>query len=124
MNVLDNGDADEYTANTLNPAHADFDGISNEHQALVRSRVQYLGGDRVIMRFRPYLEVFDLSKLLISGVQIQIDMYFNAPNLWTIRWDGVRTLRLTQPDVNVRLLIAQVRVSPSVYRDIAVDLKS
>ena len=72
---------------------------------------------------RPYLEVFHLSKLLIPGVQIQMEMYFNAPDLWTIRWDGARTLRLTQGDVNVRLSLAQVRVAPSVYREIAGDLE-
>ena len=76
------------------------------------------------LRFRPYLEVFHLSELVVPGVQIQIDMYFNSPDMWAIRWDGVRTLRLTQADVNVRLSLAQVRVAPSVHREIAADLKS
>ena len=76
------------------------------------------------LRFRPYLQVFHLTKLLVPSVQIQIDMYFNSPDMWTILWDGARTLRLTQADVNVRLFLAQVRVTPSVYREIAADLKS
>ena len=124
LDVPDDGEAGEYTANMLNPAHADINALSDEKKALVRSRIQFLGGGRVVMRFRHYLEVFHPSKLLIPGVQIQIDMYFNAPDLWTIRWDGARTLRLTQGDVNVRLFLAQVRVAPLVYREIAANLKS
>ena len=50
-------------------------------------------------------------------------MYFNEPAIWTIRWDGARTLRLTQADVSVRLFLAQVRVTPSVYREIVDDMK-
>ena len=75
------------------------------------------------MRFKPYLEVFHVSTLLVPGVQIQIDTYFNDPNMWTIRWDGARSLRLTQADVNVRLFLAQVRVTPSVHREIVDDMK-
>ena len=102
----------------------DFRALNDEKKALLNTRTQFLGGRRVTLRFRPYLEVFHLSKLLVPGVQIQIDMYFNSPDMWTIRWDGARTLRLTQADVNVRLFLPQVRVTPSVYREIAADLKS
>ena len=94
LDVPDDGDADEYTANMLDPDHDDHKALSDEKKALVLSRVQFLGGGRVTLRFKPYLEVFHLSKLLVPGVQIQIDMYFNSPDMWTIRWDGVRTLRL------------------------------
>ena len=124
LNVPDDGDADEYTANQLNPAHADFGDLSDEMKALPLSRVQFLDGGNVTLRFRPYLEVFHLSKLLVPGVQIQIDMYFNDQNIWAIRWAGARTLRLLQEDVKVRLFLAQVRVAPSVHRDISNYLKS
>ena len=124
LSVPDDGDADEYTANQLNPAHADFLALNDEMKALTLGRVQFLGGNNVTMRFRPYLEVFHLSKLLVPGVQIQIDMYFNDPNIWTIRWDGANNLTLTQDNVSVRLFLAQVRVAPSVHRDISNYLKS
>ena len=88
------------------------------------SRVQFLGGKRVALKLKPYLEVFNLSKLLIPGVQIQIDTYFNSPDVWTIGYDGARTLRLTQADMNVRLILAQVKVASSVHRDIVNYLKS
>ena len=89
-----------------------------------RDEPSFLGGKRVTLRFKPYLEVFHLSKLLVPGVQIQIDMYFNTPALWTIRWAGATTLRLTEADVNVRLFLSQVRVTPSVYREIMSSMKS
>ena len=75
------------------------------------------------LRFKPYLEVFYLSKLLVPGVQIQIDMYFNAPALWSVRWAGADSIRLTEADMNVRLFLAQVTVTPSVYREIMTNMK-
>ena len=126
LDVPDDGDAEELTAYMLDNAtpHNDFRALSDEKKAMVNARTQFLGGRRVTLRSRPYLEVFHFSKLLVPGVQIQIDIYFNSPDMWTIRWDGARTLRLTQADVNVRLFLAQVRVAPSVYGEIAADLKS
>ena len=126
LSVPDDGDADEYTANMFDTTtpHAHYTALSDERKTLVRSRLQFLDGNRVAMRFRPYLEVFHLSKLLVPGVQIQIDMYFNNPDLWSIRWAGADALRLTQADVDVRLFLAQVRVTPSVYRELMDDMKS
>ena len=50
LDVPDDGEADAYTANMLNPAHADFNALSDDKKALVRSRIQFLGGGRVVMR--------------------------------------------------------------------------
>ena len=106
LDVPNDGDADEYTANMLNPAHADYAALSDEKKALVDSRVQFIGGKRVALKLRPYLQVFHLSKLRVPGAQLQIDMYFNNPAVWTIRWHGANILRLQQADVNVRLILA------------------
>ena len=67
--------------------------------------------------------MFHLSKLLVPAVQIQIEMYFNSSTVWTLRWAGANTLRLTEADVNVRLFLSQVRVTPSIYREIMSDMK-
>ena len=87
LDVPDDGDADELTANMFDNAipHNDFGALSDEKKAMVKPRTQFLGGRRVTLRFRPYLEVFHISKLLVPDVQIQIDMYFNSPDMWTIR---------------------------------------
>ena len=101
----------------------DYKALPQDLKNVVQGRAQFLDGKAVTLRFKPFLEVFHLSKLLLPGVQIQIDMYFNAPALWTIRWDGASTLRLTEADVKVRLFLSQVRVTPSVYREIMTSLK-
>ena len=75
LDTPDDREGGEYTANMLNPAHDDYKAMSDEKKALADSRVQFLGGKRVTLRFRPYLEVLHLSKFLVPGVQIQIDMY-------------------------------------------------
>jgi len=112
------------TANKLDPTHADYDALPQDLKNMVQSRIQFFGGKRVTLRFKPYLEVFHLSKLMVPGVQIQIDMYFNPPALWTVRWAGADSIRLTEADVNVRLFLSQVRVTPSVYREIMSSMKS
>ena len=83
LDVPDDGDAGEFTANKLDRAtpHADYVALDAQHKAEVDGRIQFLDGKAVTMRFKPYLEVFHLSKLLVPGVQIQMDMYFNAPSL-------------------------------------------
>ena len=68
------------------------------------------------MRFTPNIEVFHLNKLLVPGVQIGIQMYFNSPNLFV---NGVGAAgRLTHEDVKVRMYLCQVRLDPSVYREL------
>ena len=115
LGVPNDGDADELTLNKLNPAHEDYKAMPQDLKNVVQGRIQFLGGKRVTLRFKPYLEVFHLSKLLVPGVQIQIEMYFNPPAMWTVRWAGANTLRLTEADVSVRLNLCQVRVTPSIY---------
>ena len=103
LGVTNDGEADELTANQLDSTRANYTALPQDLKNLVQGRIQFLGGKRVALRLQPYLEVFHLSKLLVPGVQIQMEMYFNPPDMWTIRWDGASTLRLTEADVSVRL---------------------
>ena len=69
------------------------------------------------MKFKPYLEVFHLSKLLVPGVQIQIQMNLNSAAMWGMKHGGDRELRaLTAEDISVKLFLNQKKVEPSVYR--------
>ena len=79
---------------------------------------------KVTLRFKPFLVVFHLSKLLIPGVRIQMQMYFNNHSMWSVVYGGARPLRLTEADVNVRLFLAQVRFTPSIYRELEDDMKT
>ena len=69
-----------------------------------------------MLRFTLHIEVFHLNKLLVLGVQIGIQMYFNSPSLFL---NGVNVAgRLTQENVKVRMYLCQVRLNPSVYREL------
>ena len=113
---------DALTANQLDLAHADFAALSQDTQEVVRGMkgllADFVGGNKVTLRFKPYLEVFHLSKALVPGVQLQIQMYFNSPDMFTMRFQGAKALRLRQEDVKVKLYLAQVRVTASIYREL------
>ena len=57
--------------NRLNLGHDDNIALLENEQGWVLSRAKFLYGHRVILRIKPYLEVFNLSKLLVPGVQIK-----------------------------------------------------
>jgi len=44
--------------------------------------------------------------------------------MWSVVYGVGRTLRLLEADVNVRFFLAQVRVTPSIYRELVEDMKT
>jgi len=118
---------DTLTATQLNLAHNDFKAMPPERQALVRElRAQATGTDSQtrIYSFVPHIEVFHLSKLLIPNVQIGIQLYFNSPDVWSWQMDGAVTFRIDSRDIKVKLYLCQVRLNPSVYRELMNDMGS
>lgn len=113
----------ELTANNTNTeddGHEAFNALSSNQQASVKlmkaEQNNYTTGKRHVLRFTPHIEVFHLNKLLVPGVQIGIQMYFNSPNLFL---NGVNVAgRLTHEEVKVRMYLCQVRLNPSVYREL------
>lgn len=85
---------------------------------MVQSRLKFLGGNKIVMRFTPSLEVFRLGKLLRPGIRLQMDMFLNNPDLWTIRHGGGVTLQLIHTELQAKWYIYPTRVQPSVYREI------
>ena len=116
INTYDDGEGQDMTINKFNTNHNDYKALPEGRKNMVQSRLQFLDGKKVTLRFKPFLEVFHLSKLLVPGVQIQMEMYFNDPDMWTIRWTGADSLRLTEAEVNVRFFLCQVKVKSSIYR--------
>ena len=97
--------------------HDDFQALSATQKETVRAMqaevVKYAGGKTRILRFKPHLEVFHLNKVIVPNVQIDIQMYFNSPNLFL---NGhTQAGRLTAEDVKIRLYLCQLRLNPSVY---------
>ena len=102
-------------ANELNLIHDYYKALPEDEQACVLARKKFLDG--VILRFKPYLEVFNLSKLLVPGVQVQIQMYLNSHEIWSQTNAGARQVRdITADDLKVTLFLRQKEVEPTVYR--------
>ena len=113
------------TAANAGAGHNDFQQLSTNQQAnvkLMKEQAIYTEGKTHVLRFRPHIEVFHLNKLLVPSVQIGIHMYFNQPDLFL---NGVALHgRLTAPDVKVKLYLCQVRINPSVYRELMETMDS
>ena len=105
------------TANQLNVGHDDHKALSEDEQNWVKSIKPFNGGKKVVFRFKPYLEVFQLSKLLVPGVQIQIQMYLNSREIWNQKHGGARHIRdITSDDLKMTFFLNQKEVLPSVSR--------
>ena len=71
----------------------------------------------MVFQFKPYLEVFKLSKLLVPGVQLQIQLYLNSLEIWSQKHGGARHIRdISTNDLKMTLFLNQKKVLPSVYR--------
>ena len=118
---------DDLTANQLNEAHSDFKALSDEYQHVVKTleleNAKYAAKKRLFC-FVPHIEVFHLSKLLVPNMQIGIQMYFNSPAWWTMRYHGAIAFRLAADDIKVKLYLCQVRLNPSIYRELRSEMDS
>ena len=72
-----------HNTNKEGDGHEAFQALSSNQQAsgqlMKAEQGNYTDGKRHVLRFTPHVEVFHLNKLLVPGVQIGIQMYFNSP---------------------------------------------
>ena len=116
---------DTLTANQLTTTHDDFKALSDEYKYVVRSLKDQLSrsaGKTRVLCMVPHIKVFQLSKLLVPNVQIGIQMYFNPPALWTMRYNGAISFSLNPANIKVKMYLCQVRLNPSVYRELVDDM--
>ena len=114
------------TVNQLDFTHADFAALPDTQQTVLKHmRAEYgeYAGKTHVLRFKPYIEVFHLSKLLVSGAQMGIQLYFNSPDFFMVRYRGTDTLRLQATDIKVKLLWCQVQVNENLHRDLALKME-
>ena len=57
-------------------------------------------------------------------MQIGIQMYFSPPTIWSLRYHCAIAFRVIAEDVKVKLYLCQVKVSPSVYRELMSNMDS
>ena len=58
LSVPSRGEADVMTANKLDTTHAEYEDLPQDLKNMVQSRIQFFGGKRVTLRFKPYLKCF------------------------------------------------------------------
>lgn len=114
FDVPDEGDPDVLTANQADTTHDDFAALPDDKKRMILARVKFLGGNRVVLRFTPALEVFRLPRLLVPNVQLQIQLYLNNPRMWSLVYHGDVLPRLTDQDISARLILKQVTLQPAV----------
>ena len=112
------------TASQLDNAtpHDDFEALSPKTKNLVLEITKYAGGVTRTLIMVTHIEVFHLNKLLIPQVQIGIQLYFNPVELWLLQYAGAIAFRLDPEDVKVKLYLCQIRLNPSVYRELMSDM--
>ena len=115
---------DTLTANQQNQDHNDFKAMDEEKQQVVKTMQQLIkkhaGGKARILTFVPHIEVFHLSKLLVPRVQIGIQIYFNSPSLWNMKYTGGVDYRLNAEDIKIKLFLCQVNTS--IYRELMISM--
>ena len=115
LTIRDQSD-DAKTANQLDTTHDDYKALPEDERNWIKARTKFLDGNSIILRFKPYMEVFHLNKLLVPGVQIQIQMHLKSHDIWSQTHGGARHIRdLTAEDLKVTLFLCQKTVEPSVY---------
>ena len=114
---------DALTANQLDMTHADFTALPMDTQQQIRDMkkklAQVFGSNKAILRFKPHLEVFHLSKLLVPGIQLQIQMYFNRPVMFMVRFAGAKAIRCESEIVPG----SSEGDRPSIYRELTDNMK-
>ena len=110
------------SANQLDTTYTDYAALSHKGRTFVRDLrdeiTKYAGRVTRTLIMVPHIEVFHLSKLLIPQVQIGIQLYFNPVELWSLQYAGAVAFRLNPEDVKVKLYLCQIRLNPSVYREL------
>ena len=99
---------DTLSTDQLNTDHASFKAMSNKYQHVVttlKEELDRFAGKKRILCVVPHIEVFHLNKLLVPNVAIGIQMYFNPPALWTIRYHGAVSYGLNAGDIKVKLYL-------------------
>ena len=108
------------TATNAGAGTNDFQQLPANQQANVKlmkeEHANNTKGKTQVLHFRPHIEVFQLNRLLVPSVQIRIQMYFNQPDLFSMkqRLRNSKTRRVRVANVKVKLYLCQMRINPSV----------
>ena len=70
---------------------------------------------------RPYLPVFHTGKIMVPGVEMNFELYFNSPDFytWATLNDGTKKyVRLREEDVDITFHLCRLSLNPDVYESL------
>ena len=69
---------------------------------------------------RPYLPTFHTGKIMVPGMEMNLELYFNSPDFYTFSTltsgTGVkRYVQLREQDVDITFHLCRLSLNPNVY---------
>ena len=80
----------------------------------------FRGNNVVRLIMRPYLPAFHTSKIMVPGVEMNFELYFNSPDFYTFSTltsgtDVKRYVQLQEQDVDITFHLCRLSLNPDVY---------
>ena len=92
--------------------------LHNNDHLLKTLTLPFQGNNMVRLVMRPYLPAFHMGKVMVPGVEINLELYFNSPDFytWATLNDGTKWyMQLREQDVNIIFHMCRLSFNPDVY---------
>ena len=94
--------------------------------ALKTATTKFVENKKVTLQIRPYVPSFHTGKLLVPGVEIGLQLYFQNPNFFlfgTKQGGGgpKKYVTLTTDDIKITFHLCRVALNPSLYDSLATE---
>ena len=100
--------------------------LHNNDNLLKTLTTPFRGNNVVRLVMRPYLPAFHTGKVMVPGVEMNLELYFNSPDFYT--WaslnDGTRRyVHLREQDVNITFHLCRLSFNSDVYASLESERK-
>ena len=92
--------------------------LHNNDHLLKTLTLPFQGNNMVRLVMRPYLPAFHMGKVMVPGVEMNLELYFNSPDFytWATLNDGTKWyMQLREQDVNIIFHMCRLSFNPDVY---------
>ena len=98
-------------------------GYEHDDSHLLKTLTTPFYGNNVVrLIMRPYLPVFHTGKVMVPGVEMNFELYFNHPDFYTFATltsgTGVKNYVRLREDVDITLHLCTLSVNPDVYQSL------
>ena len=89
----------------------------NKSNALKDATKIFYNKNRVIMHVHPHLDAFRTGRLLVPPVEIKLELFCNAPDVFLFGDKSMskRSITVTDADLNVKLYLCHLSLNTSMY---------